>query len=112
MIAEKITFKLNVAVLSEVISERWRQDQKWGVQNHPSVNRRDDSLIGEITESDAKHRCQQRDAAGTLTWEDIALEELIEAVEAEDEQARREELIQLAAVCVAWVECIDRGGAR
>jgi hypothetical protein len=70
-------------VADEVLTERARQDQKWGQQNH------DDPLwlailaeeFGEV----AKDVVENQVAAGV-----------------------REELIQTAAVCIAWVEAIDR----
>ena len=72
------------AVLDEVSAERARQDAKWGEQNHPAF----------------KH--------GEVTYRDILLEEVFEAL-AESNQARlRAELVQVAAVAVAWVEKIDR----
>ncbi|MBK6920533.1 MAG: hypothetical protein IPH07_24245 [Deltaproteobacteria bacterium] len=101
-----------ITIAGEIMQERDRQDQKWGRQNHPSVHRKAGSLLCDITEADAKARCTNMNAAGLLTWEDIAVEELLEALEAGSEAERREELVQLAAVCVAWIECIDRRGAR
>lgn len=101
-----------ITIAGEIMQERDRQDQKWGRQNHPSVHRKDCSLLYDLTQADAKDRCARMVAADALTWEDIAVEELLEALEASSEAERREELVQLAAVCVAWIECIDRRGAR
>ena len=57
--------------------------------------------------------------AGNCTWAHIAVEEMAEAVEAATDAAQgrgvlaalRKELVQLAAVIVAWIEAIDRRGA-
>lgn len=93
-------------VLAEISDERNRQDKKWGVQDHPSVC--DDGDFGVVSEETAKTWCDYAAEIGELTWSDIALEEFAEAVHAPNDEKRREELIQLAAVICAWVECIDR----
>ena len=94
------------AVIREVRDEREAQDQKWGEQNHPDGT-------GLPYTHDAEYQKRVTDSAaeaGSLTWRDILLEEVYEAL-AEDDFARlREELIQVAAVAVGWVEAIDRRG--
>jgi hypothetical protein len=47
---------------------------------------------------------------GTLTWTHILEEEVCEALAETDQERLREELVQVAAVACAWVECIDRRG--
>jgi NTP pyrophosphatase (non-canonical NTP hydrolase) len=62
--------------------ERTRQNEKWGEQNHPD-----------------------------LYWLGILVEEVGEvsrAVIEGDERGRDKELVEVAAVCVAWIEAIDR----
>lgn len=108
------------SVLEEIAKERQRQDDKWGEQNHPSVDhklkaRGPERLCEEYeipSESRAKFMCDLADERKELTWAHIAVEELSEVVAAPDEQKRREELVQLAAVVVAWIERIDRGGSE
>ena len=109
-------------VLVDVLTERTRQDDKWGVQNHPSVDparvvRSGRSAAEYLTEyyeiptaRRAQDMCQWYARLGRCTWAHIAVEELCEAVEAAvtSDAACREELVQLAAVIVAWLECIDR----
>ena len=80
------------SVLEDVSDERDRQDEKWGVQNHLD-----------------------------LTWNAIIMEELGEAAQEVLTQQfgvmgkghgdLREELVQVAAVAVAWIEAIDRRNA-
>lgn len=106
-------------VLAEVAAERVRQDAKWGQQDHPCV---DEPHIGKpgwigirygiIGEAEAKRQCETAFAAGCGTYADIAIEEVAEAVCAEDDAKRRAELVQCAAVFVAWIEAIDRRNAR
>jgi len=47
-------------------------------------------------------------AFGRVSWADILLEEVFEALAEDDPAALRVELIQVAAVAVQWVEAIDR----
>lgn len=109
---EMNTYLREQAIGREVFAERRRQEAKWGVQNHPSVpdfpERRRSIELGLPGEFWAKETCECRAKDGALTWGHITVEELCEAVEAKGEMARREELIQLAAVVLAWIENIDR----
>jgi hypothetical protein len=116
-------------VLEEVLLERERQDAKWGEQNHldlsPETPRwvavagvkherapdRAAEDMGIPTANTARERVENLARRKTLGYADIALEEFCEAVEQAalgDEVKLRTELIQTAAVLVAWVECIDR----
>jgi hypothetical protein len=113
-------------IFSEIATEREKQEAQWGEQNHPSHA----GMIGpgDIVQYDipppidARSICDKRHKLGIGSWLDIALEELSEVYEASynaanphqpeaTEQQVRKELIQLAAVCVAWIECIDRRSA-
>ena len=112
-------------VLTEVAAERLRQDARWGEQNHPDGTSRSLAIeiISALPESNgfahtlpserARRLNQEAIQAGRLTWALILLEEVLEALEERDVERLREELIQVAAVCVSWVECISRReGAR
>lgn len=69
------------------------------------------SIIYRIpTEELAKDLCEEAARVGVTTWAHIAVEELSEAVSAPNDTERRKELIQLAAVVVSWIECLDRNG--
>lgn len=102
------------AVLIEVAAERDRQDFKWGQQDHPSHGTFDSTHLTPArfhlgADADAlRNRCDHRARTGRISWADIALEEIAEALDADTEQARRAELVQVAAVIVAWIQCIDR----
>lgn len=107
-------------ILEEVRQERIKQDKKWGEQNHPCLdqtllNREGGCTPQRMTEEYnipsellAKQSCDRKADKGECTWVDIALEELSEVTSTFDIHKRREEIIQLSAVCVAWVEKIDR----
>lgn len=105
------------AVLDAVLAERGRQDKKWGVQSHPSHHPHitsgkstlPRSTFYAIPEADlAKARVESAARNDELSWAEIAIEEFCEAIEAGNETDLRTELVQCAAVLVAWVEHLDR----
>ncbi len=101
-------------IVHAVIDERHRQDARFGEQNHPDIPphpMRSDVLRAEAEANFAKQRCALDVCDATVNWHHILDEEVKEAFE----QAYRNrpdnlraELIQVAAVAVAWIECIDR----
>lgn len=95
-------------VLGEVAAERKRQNEKWGEQNHLDGTGQDGFKYEAVAAID---RCEGafRDARGT--WRHILEEEFFEARAAENAETLRQELIQVAAVAVSWVEAIDRRSA-
>jgi len=100
-------------VLVETGNEMSRQVEKWGVQNHPSYKHFDVlAMRGEyVTAEAAKHLCDSRLNASECSWLDILNEEVLEARDeaiAGNTEALREELIQVAAVALSWVQSIDR----
>lgn len=95
-------------VLAEVQAERERQDAKWGEQNHPDGT----GLTGDRERADsARHVCQALADRGEVTWALIAHEEDMEALAESDPVKLRAELIQAAAVKIAWIAAIDRRAA-
>lgn len=100
-------------IIGYVRSERLFQEAKFGQQDHPSVVKDNDptlrcNRVGILSEEMAKLKCKERVAAGLLTWSHILIEEVAEAISAENERDRFHELRQVAAVVVAWMENIDR----
>lgn len=106
-----------MTVLAEVMSERYRQDAKWGEQNHPDGTGYDvpltfgASCMGGLADV-ARRVCQRRASEGKVTYLDILFEEVAEAFAEDDPAKLRGELVQVAAVAVAWVEAIDRRAGR
>jgi hypothetical protein len=94
-----------ITVLQEVLEERSDQNAKWGEQNHPDGTSAARFAFDAVV---AKRSCQSKAAAGTVTWVDILDEEIYEAYEQEEWEKQRPELVQAAAVLVAWIECGDR----
>ena len=89
----------------DVAGELARQVELWGEQNHP------DGTGGagyERLADLAKQRCKLAVATGALTWRMILDEEIAEAFAESDPVRLREELVQVAAVALNWVDCIDR----
>lgn len=79
-----------MTILQEVRAERERQDAKWG--GTPGVDRFSDPHYAAVLGEEFGEVCKawlERDVAGL-----------------------REELVQVAAVAVAWVEELDNGGMR
>lgn len=103
--AEQAQTETAVDIAVEVLQERDRQDEKWGVQNHP------DGTGSEEAQRQAELGKRATDAAaerGDVTWLLILREEVLEAFAETDLVKLRTELIQVAAVAQQWVEAIDR----
>ncbi|WKV74240.1 hypothetical protein AW27_023650 [Streptomyces sp. PCS3-D2] len=88
----------------ELDAERRRQLQKWGDQRH-----RDGTSTGNATwAQEALAQCQHAADEDALTWGHILYEEFTEVMAETDAARLRAELIQVAAVCAAWVSDLDR----
>jgi NTP pyrophosphatase (non-canonical NTP hydrolase) len=81
---------VRAVIFSDVDAERERQDAKWG--GVPGVERRDEHTYAAVLGEEVGECCK--------AW----LER--------DTAALRVELVQAAAVAVAWIEELDNGGAR
>jgi hypothetical protein len=95
-------------VLADVQAERERQDAKWGEQNHP-----DGTGLPVYQHSARRYRdhADRAAASGVLAWRDVLLKEVHEALAEADPAKLRAELVQVAAVAVAWIAAIDRRAA-
>lgn len=86
-----------------VDTERRAQLAKWGEQHHPDgTERRRARLAGA-----ARARCQVAAEEGRVTWRHILDEEVEEAFAETDPAKLRAELVQVAAVCAAWIADLD-----
>jgi hypothetical protein len=88
-----------IGVLYEVEDERTRQNQKWGVQNHSPIEWIPilSEEVGEASKEALEyHFKQMRNSDAPENWD------------AEKLLKYRTELIQVAAVAVSMVECLDR----
>jgi len=107
-------------ILQLVNNEVVKQHEKWGVANQPSLDltllNRPNSCSPQRmcenyeipSENRAKFLCELAFKSNTGTWAHIAVEELSEAISEFDAEKRKQELIQLAAVCISWIDSIDR----
>lgn len=94
-----------MSVLLELFQERARQDELWGNQNHPDgTGQPGDEHVRDV----AQQMCRHADAAGRVTWRHILMEEIAEAFAETDPRRIRTELGQAAAVCIAWIQALDR----
>lgn len=96
-------------VLGEIALERVAQDAKWGEQNHPILPI-DPSMEHHLRMEERQARAvyERHADEGMVSWYDILREEFCEVFIERNPPAQRHELIQVAAVAVAMVECIDR----
>jgi len=105
-------------ILAEIADERRRQDEKWGPpKDMPSFDQdlmhRSPERMAEHyevpTEARAKFTCDTSRRRGECTMAHILVEEVAEVIGShpDGESATRDELIQVAAVCVKWIRIID-----
>lgn len=91
-------------LLTKVWDERKAQVIKWGPQSHPDGTSLND---GDDRQRDFdRHECQAAFADGTGTWRHILQEEVSEAFAEVEPSKLINELVQVAAVCLSWVEDI------
>lgn len=93
--------------LLDVATERDYQDEKWGPAPDNFLDRPDgtgEQYTGRANL--ARANADVSDRLGTLTWKDILNEEVWEAYAESDPDKLYVELIQVAAVAVAWAETI------
>jgi hypothetical protein len=114
---DSVADKVRVGVVADVTAELTAQDLEWGVQDHPSF---DPTVVvsdgarlaqahGVISEEAARASVEQAAEQGRLSWAAILVEEVAELFgAAEDDEALRGELIQVAAVAAAWAEALAR----
>lgn len=110
-------------VLQDVQAERQSQDEKWGEPTRqpdgtgpgvwPSMTMYGEWSVprplnyGEL-EREAKRTTDSHANYNMVTFADILLEEVFEALATDNPSDLRSELIQIAAVAVKWVEVLDR----
>lgn len=102
-----------LAIVNDVIRERWRGDMKHNeVEAHVDVA--DGTGHGPAIESLAKLRVviSMLEATRDDTWADRLLEEVVEALAEKDPANLRAELVQVASLACKWVEAIDLRGAK
>jgi len=99
-----------LGVFDEVATERLNQDKRFGEQNHPDIGGPNADRLRQYYSRNADDHRHDNDHRGDwpLAWDGILLEEVYEALAESDPAKLRAELVQVAAVAVAWIEAIDR----
>jgi hypothetical protein len=105
-VTEVYAYRPQARVLDALLQERARQDFKWGEQNHPDGT--ESSELAKVQADQFRMECDSAASVGKLTWKHILLEEVYEAFAESDPKKLRTELVQSAAVIMAWIEAIDR----
>jgi hypothetical protein len=97
-------YLLRSTALKKIMREYESQNEKWGEQNHPMLQfaplkgvQRELELVRRINED-----------FDSPDWFYILLEEVYEAFAETDPAKQREEMVQVAAVAVQIIECLDR----
>lgn len=109
------TGKATARVLLDVAAERTRAEELFPDQHLPDGTPENAHRIGaakalelaEHTRDMFRKVCQDKAAHGTVTWWDVVREEFYEAGAETNPQNLRDELVQLAAMVVRWIEDID-----
>lgn len=116
----RLLTEASARILNEITDERRRQEEKWGQQNHADGTGPGELFLGRETHDGtfidirdtAIRITDERTEEEELTYADIFLEEVFEALSENDQDRLREELVQCAAVAVKWIEKIDRDKAK
>lgn len=87
-------------VLNEVLMERLKQEDKWGQQNHMAPEYL--MILGEEVGEANKAALEMYFKARSPRPPNTEFEE--------DYSEYRKELVQVAAIAVAMIECLDRNG--
>lgn len=90
-------------IAGEVLAERRRQFERFGDLHYPDgTGRPEDVAMAKVAKAECKANSPAED-----NWRDILREEVYEAFAENDRAALRTELVQVAAVAMAWLEDID-----
>ncbi len=96
--------RLRARALAAVSVERERQDAKFGaLRDHADGTDLDYIQLAD----EARDRCERAFREGRGTWRHILEEEVFEALGETAPDLLAKELVQVAAVCVAWLEALD-----
>ncbi|MER6103595.1 hypothetical protein ABT115_15055 [Streptomyces sp. NPDC001832] len=92
------------AFAEKIDRERQAQLAKFGDQHHPDGT---GSVHQQNAAGLARMECDDAFASGYGTWCHVLFEEVREALAESDPAKLRAELVQVAAVCAAWIHDID-----
>ena len=92
-------------IFEEIATERKRQHEKWGEQNHLMINV---PLTSSALKEKAAVYKKLNNSGEHKSWFWILMEEVYEAFSETVLERIRAEMIQVAAVCVQIIEYLDR----
>jgi hypothetical protein len=106
--------------VTDVIKELDRAEAKFPGQHLPNGTPVDAERMGLDKATEQARRTsdmyrkitKHAQARGTLSWRHVLAEEFFEALAEHDPLRLRDELVQVAAVCLRWIEDIDLGADR
>lgn len=112
---DRLTAAAATLIFNDIAAERARQEAKFPDQHLPNGTGPDWPILGvphnfwcgDAAET-AKRLADTAAHHGTLTWHHVLNEEFREAAAEADPAKLRVELIQVAAVCVRWLEDLER----
>ena len=90
-------------ILVDVLEERARQVNKFGIQRLEDGGLPQDERLM----NDAKEIVRLAVKHGCLTWRMVLREEVFEAFDARNLDELREELVQVMATAMAWIEDVE-----
>lgn len=101
-----MTTVLRDMIFGEVCDERRRQIAKWGEdhQTHPHMRAEGGTILYWRQQMQIAKDVCDRSNQDVISWEEILWEEVTEALAELDWPRRRQELIQVMAVCLAEIE--------
>ena len=94
-------------ILEEVRKERERQNVKWGEQNHSVIEWQAILMeeVGEVTKEASDYHFKNPYLNGQGEMQNVLENDVVQHIRLKD---YRKELIQVAAVAVQMIECLDR----
>ena len=94
-------------IYQQIESERIRQNEKWGEQNHKPIEWIGilTEEVGEVAKEAADYHFKNPYLNGQGELQDVLEDDVVQTIRLKD---YRKELIQVAAVAVQMIECLDR----
>nr|WP_179282822.1 hypothetical protein [Rhodococcus sp. 15-1154-1] len=97
-------------IVADIGLERRRQDAKWGPdRDQPNGT---GGPLSDWAADTNRRNCERAFAEGRGSWYHILAEEVGEAFAESDPASLRTELVQVAAVAMAWIDNLDRTAAQ
>ncbi len=95
-------------VLAAIAVERTSQGIKWGEQKLPDRSAYKNETQAYWLDKQKRIKSDNEGAVADrlLSWQSVLFEEVAEVFAEDDPQRIAEELVQVAAVCISWIEAL------